>query len=211
MAEAFRENARFQHPLFKAIGGDVVEAAKSLIGALLTRIIDKRRFFCVRIVETEAYHQSEPGSHSYNGPTPRSQIMFGKPGFAYVYLIYGMYHCLNVVSGREGEGAAVLIRAAEPIAAKESIFGNAEGSNSQSLPDLSGPGKLCRALGISRLHNGVDLLDVKNGQLWLEETRSIPGEISVSQRIGLSKGAALPWRFFEEGNPNVSGGARYVR
>lgn len=184
-----------------AIGAmeNVVDAAILLIGCKLVRITDAGRLE-IRIIETEAYHQSEPGSHAYSGPKGRAVTMFGKAGIAYVYLIYGMYHCLNVVAGMEGEGAAVLIRAAEPVSKSST-------GKTHRKPDgeYSGPGKLCRELSIDRTFNGLDLTDRRNGRLWL--LPRIAGDSPVlgsSTRIGLSKGKELMWRFYEKNNAGVS-------
>ena len=180
------------------LSGDVVDAAKRLIGCRLIRSMPDMTEKCVRIIETEAYHQSEPGSHSFRGPTSRSKTMFGRAGLAYVYLIYGMYHCFNIVAGIDGEGSAVLIRAVEDC-------------RSRNMPDekpdrsLAGPGKLCKKLDITRELDGLDLLDNENGKLVL--CPRLSGDIPViisSTRIGLSKALDLPWRFCEQGNPRVS-------
>lgn len=141
-----------------------------------------------RIVETEAYlGPHDLASHSRRGPTARNSSMFGPPGHAYVYLIYGMHHCLNIVTGPEGHGAAVLLRALEPI---DGIEG-----------DTRGPGRLCRTLGIDRRLDGVDLLGV---ELFL--TRPVapePVEILAGPRIGIGYAGAWtaePLRFHIAGN-----------
>jgi DNA-3-methyladenine glycosylase len=176
--------------------GDVLSAAASMIGCRLVRNIDGAEIE-VRIVETEAYHESEPGSHAHRGPKGRAITMFGRPGIAYVYLIYGKYNCLNVVTCREGEGAAVLIRAAE--------FVQSSGPDDLSSPidsrKYSGPGKLSRELKIDRSLNAIDLLKKNNGELVLMPrlNNDKPG-IATSTRIGLSKGQELAWRFYEIGN-----------
>jgi DNA-3-methyladenine glycosylase len=144
-----------------------------------------------RIVETEAYiGSSDLACHASRGRTARTEVMFGPPGHAYVYLIYGMYHCLNVVTGRAGFPAAVLVRAVEPIA-------RCQGST-------DGPGKLTRALAIDRRHNGIDLY----GRTLFLCARDRPrGRLATSPRIGVDyagEWAEKPWRFFETGNAFVS-------
>jgi DNA-3-methyladenine glycosylase len=148
-----------------------------------------------RIVETEAYQgPRDLAAHSARGRTPRTEVMFGPPGYAYVYFIYGFWNCLNVVTARPGVPHAVLLRALEPLS------GYSERS--------SGPGLLCRALHIDRRLNGADLI---GGVLWLEHppARSLPVRIARSARIGVDyagEWAARRWRFFECGSPYVSGG-----
>ncbi len=180
---------------------DVLSAAKGLIGCRLA-VRFARKVITARIVETEAYHQSEPGSHAYKGPKGRAATMFEAPGTAYVYLIYGMYHCLNVVVCGEGTGAAVLVRAAE-YESETSRFSDTD--NRKLAKKLSGPGKLCRELQIDRSHNGIDLLNVKNGRLWLKPRNGINKPvIESSERIGLTLGGELNWRFYEKDNASVS-------
>lgn len=147
-----------------------------------------------RIVETEAYQgPRDLAAHSARGRTPRTEVMFGPPGHAYVYFIYGFWHCLNVVTGAPGVPHAVLVRALEPLA------GLSE--------HTCGPGLLCRAMHIDRRLNGIDLLgDV----LWLEQPplRAPPVRIARSARIGVAyagEWAARRWRFFERDSPYVSG------
>lgn len=134
-----------------------------------------------RLVEVEAYHQREPASHSFRGLTRRNAVMFGPPGFAYVYFIYGMHYCLNVSCEPEGVGAAVLIRAAEAIR--------------PARLRLDGPATLCKALAIDRSLNGTDMLD-SSSPLYLTPGKLRKGErIISSPRIGIRMGKSLPWRF----------------
>jgi DNA-3-methyladenine glycosylase len=154
------------------------------------------------IVETEAYHESEPACHAFVGVTPRTATLFGPPGLAYVYRSYGIHALLNAVCEPEGVGAAVLIRALEPLDGIELMR---ERRGLQRLEDLcSGPGKLSQALGIGLELNGTDLLG--DGPILLEP----PGEdvadrdLVASTRIGITKAAELPWRFCAAGNRNVS-------
>lgn len=156
-----------------------------------------------RIVETEAYlGVRDLACHSARGRTPRTEVMFGPPGFSYVYLIYGMHHCLNAVTRPEGEAEAVLIRALEPVA--------------NLLTDADGPGKLCRAMGISRAHNGLDLTCVESSGLIIAPGTP-PRRIERGPRVGVDYAGA--WakrllRFYESGSPFVSpanGARRGVR
>jgi DNA-3-methyladenine glycosylase len=142
-----------------------------------------------RIVETEAYLGEDDGAaHSARGITPRTQVIFGPPGHAYVYLIYGMYDCLNIVCEPEGVAGCVLIRALEPVSGLKGL--------------ANGPGKLTRAMGINRTHNGVD---VTKGPITIHvPQRAEKFEIATSARIGITKSAHLPLRFFIKGNPSVS-------
>ena len=166
---------------------DVVEAARGLLGFTLVRG-DRR----ARIVETEAYRaEDDPACHAYRRRTPRNETMWGRPGRAYVYLNYGMHWMLNVVAHEEGRAAAVLVRAAEPLEGLEEFRERRPGVRDRDL--LNGPGKLCRAFGITRADDGVDLFDP------LSDLRIEMGEADVSlvagPRIGISVGQDLPWRF----------------
>lgn len=157
-----------------------------------------------RIVETEAYGGAEdPASHAARGLTLRTKPMFGPAGVLYVYLIYGMYHCANVVTGPEGDGQAVLIRALEPIGdiARMQI----QRPKARRDIDLTnGPGKLCQALGIDRGHDGLDLTDVSSA-VRLELREPVPhSELVQSTRIGLSVGKETPWRWHISENSWVS-------
>jgi DNA-3-methyladenine glycosylase len=162
----------------------VVEVARELIGCVV-----RHGDTAGVIVETEAYHQSEPACHAYVGLTPRTRVLFGPPGRAYVYFSYGIHSLLNAVCEPEGVGAAVLIRALEPVEGIE-IMRSRRGV--ERVEDLcSGPGKLTQALAIGLEHNGTDLRD---GPITIE-----PGwedvEPRVGTRIGITKAAELPWRF----------------
>jgi DNA-3-methyladenine glycosylase len=165
---------------------DTLVVARSLLGQLLFHDTSQGRH-SGRIVEVEAYTgSSDPASHASRGPTPRSRIMFGPPGHLYVYFIYGMYHCCNVVTERDGRPGAVLIRALQPVPA-------IEGGRSQvGHPRTDGPGKVCRALGITLAHNGADLA---TGAIGIGPGGGGAGQVLVGPRIGISRGAALPYRF----------------
>lgn len=165
----------------------VVEVAHDLIGCVVSH--DGASGV---IVETEAYHDSEPACHAFVGLTPRTQTLFGPPGRAYVYRSYGVHALLNAVSETEGVGAAVLIRALEPLAGIEAMMARRGIERLESL--CSGPGKLTQALGIALSHNGCDLAagPVKiSGRpaRW----REVP--VSIDRRVGITKAVELPWRF----------------
>ena len=145
-------------------------------------------------VETEGYlGDRDPASHAYRGVTPRTAVMFGRPGHSYVYLVYGMYHCLNVVTEQDGVAGAVLLRGAEPLAGLSDLPARA----------LAGPGRLARALGLTTAHSGLDLL---GPTLHLHAPEARPGRILRGPRIGLSAGDTkdAPWRFWIPGSAGVS-------
>jgi DNA-3-methyladenine glycosylase len=181
--------------------------APDLLGCILVRQWANGQVIRGQIVETEAYGPNDPGCHAYRRRTPRNAIMFGPPGFAYVYLIYGMYHCLNVVTDLEGIASVVLIRAL----ALETWPPTVEPKPASPLHRLAaGPGKLCRVLEIDRSLNTHPL---EFGQaLWLEHRsldlvdRFAKGLVEVKQttRIGLSQGADLPWRWYLQDSKAVS-------
>ena len=172
---------------------DVGEVARDLIGA--TMLVDGVGGI---IVEVEAYHHTEPAAHSYNGPTPRNQIMFGPPGFAYVYRSYGIHWCVNFVCERAGSAAAVLIRALEPT------HGIAAMRRRRHLQDVhalcSGPGKLTEALGITIAHNTLPL-DRRPIAL---HARTADVEVATGIRIGITKAVELPWRYGVRGSKFLS-------
>ena len=150
------------------------------------------------IVEVEAYDHEDPAAHGYGGRTERNAVMFGPPGRAYVYLIYGLYWCLNFVCDPEGVANAVLIRALAPTE------GIARMQRRRKLKDVrllcSGPGRLCEALGVTRAHDGL-ALDAPPFQL---EARTKKPEIVVGPRIGITKAADRPWRYGLAGSPFLS-------
>jgi DNA-3-methyladenine glycosylase len=155
-----------------------------------------------RIVETEAYFTNDPASHAFRGPTPRNRAMFGPPLHAYVYFIYGANWCLNVTSEDEGVGAAALVRACEPVAGIERMRA-LRGRPGLKDRDLArGPGNLCRAFGIGPEFDGADL--TTGSGLWLADD-GVVLPVGVSPRIGITKAAEAPLRFYARGNPSVSG------
>ncbi len=181
------------------LGEDAENVAPRLLGSLLIYKQNGQRLVG-KIVETEAYDQSDAASHSYKGRTPRTDIMFGPAGFVYVYFTYGMHYCFNVVTGKEGQGSAVLIRALEPV---EGIAYMRENRNRQDdLQLTNGPAKLCQALNINKTLNGHNLSEPP---LYLEVSDQIPNDkIVQTTRIGITKDTQRPWRFYIRGNPFVS-------
>lgn len=175
------------------------EVARDLLGAILLHETEEG-VTAGMIVETEAYLScNDPACHAACGMTKRNAPMFGKPGTVYVYKIYGMHCCFNVVTGPEGRGEAVLVRALEPIAGIE-LMQKRRGK--KDLRDLcSGPAKLVEAMGITLDLNGASLME---GPLYLLRRRRRPQAIVTTTRVGISKGADLPLRFYIAGNPYVS-------
>jgi DNA-3-methyladenine glycosylase len=173
----------------------VHEVAPDLIGATL--LVDGVGGI---IVEVEAYHHTDPAAHSFRGPTPRNLVMFGPPGFAYVYRSYGIHWCVNFVCEKEGSASAVLIRALQPT------HGLAAMRRRRRLPDeralCSGPGKLTEALGITDAHNGL-ALDATPIALY---ARTKKPEILAGVRIGITKAVELPWRYGLKGSKFLSKG-----
>jgi len=204
-----------------------LKVAKELLGKYL--VVEKdRNYLSGKIVETEAYiGPNDPASHAYRGMTPRNKIMFGDPGYAYVYFTYGMHHCLNFVTERKGFPAAVLIRALEPMdgieimkkrrkTVKNPALRSAlrpetqcrrksSGSKTKGGDDLknltNGPAKLCQALGIDRTLNGVDLC---SDIIYVEDRGNKPIQIVSTSRIGIKEGKDKKWRFYIENNRFVS-------
>jgi DNA-3-methyladenine glycosylase len=151
------------------------------------------------IVEVEAYHHTDPAAHSYRGPTERNAVMFGPPGYAYVYRSYGIHWCLNFVCERQGSASAVLIRAIEPTSGLAAMRRRRGVTDARQL--CSGPGKLGEALAITRdRHNGL-ALDAPPFEL---RARAKPAEVVAGVRIGITKAADLPWRYGLKGSPFLS-------
>lgn len=183
------------------------EVAPDLLGCTLVRQVESGQIYRGLIVETEAYAPGDPACHAYRRPTKRNQVMFGAAGMTYVYLIYGMYHCLNVVTDLDGVPSAVLIRALE----LETVPPWSDRQKERKLSRIAaGPGKLCRAFNIDLSLSAQALLP---GQpLWLEhrsptfEDKLEQGAIAFVQttRIGLTQGADIPWRWYIKDCPAVS-------
>lgn len=181
------------------------KAAPLLLGWELRRLTAEG-VIGVRIVETEAYHQEEPASHSHRGPTARTAPLFQAGGTIYVYFTYGMHYCLNVVTGIEGTGEGVLIRAAEPLEGLELIRRN----RGRQLPDrqlTNGPGKVAQALGITSTAWSGKKFSARTLRLLPPSVPVDPTDIVSSGRIGIRQASDLPWRFYERGNRFVSGPA----
>jgi DNA-3-methyladenine glycosylase len=184
---------------------DPATVARGLLGKLLVRKLAGQTLIG-RIVETEAYLGiDDPASHSFPGLTNRNSVLFGPPGRAYVYFIYGMHYCLNVSCEPDGQAGGVLFRALEPVA------GLAEMARLRGLPEgasprllTSGPGRLCQALGIVRVGiNGVDLTS-PNSVLQIADDGSVPESVTITPRIGIRKASERPLRFLITGNRFVS-------
>lgn len=180
-------------------GRDALEVAPDLLNTVL--VVGDR---AARIVEVEAYRgEDDPASHGARGLTERTRTMFGPPGHLYVYFSYGMHWCANVVCGADGECAAVLLRAAEPICGLEAMWA-ARASARRSLDLCNGPAKLCQAMGIGGDDDGADLV---TGRVRLVSDDTPPPTAPVrTTRVGLSvgKGHDLPWRFCVPDDPHVS-------
>jgi DNA-3-methyladenine glycosylase len=149
------------------------------------------------IVETEAYRPEDPACHAYRGPTMRNRTMFDGPGLAYVYLSYGIHHLLNVVCERRGIGSAVLIRALRPLKGRK-LMVRRRGRGSDLC---NGPGRLTQALAIDVTKDGHDLT---SGNLRIARGEPPHDEVVATTRIGITRGAGLPWRYLVSGDPNVS-------
>lgn len=186
---------------------DTVQVARELLGQHIVRILPDGTPLVCRITETEAYvGPTDKACHAYGyRRTARTQTLFARPGTAYIYLIYGMYHCLNFVTEPEGEPCAVLIRGAQPVKNVDIIAENRFGRKCEDMTAyqrkqfLNGPGKLCLGLGLTRAQNGLDLL---GDELFLSPAPPPPADqIQVGKRIGIDyaqEAADFPWRFWIE-------------
>lgn len=188
-----------------------LEVAKGLLGKELV-LHREGGFISCRIVETEAYIGAiDKAAHCYlNKMTHRTEVMFGPPGYSYVYLIYGMYHCFNIVTQGVGEGAAVLIRAVEPITGQEEITLNRYNKSLDALTKrelinlTNGPGKLCKAMGIDKSLNGADLC---GDHFYLTEGEDKELEVVQTTRVNIDyaeEAIAFPWRYYIKDNHFVS-------
>lgn len=176
-----------------------LKVTKELLGKYLV-VEQDGNYVSGKIVETEAYiGPDDPASHAYRGLTPRNRIMFGDPGYAYVYLTYGMHHCLNFVTEKKGFPAAVLIRALEPADGIEIMKKRRKVEDLENL--TNGPAKLCQALGIDRTLNGADLC---SDTIYVEDRGDKPTNIVSSSRIGIKEGKDKKWRFYIANNEFVS-------
>lgn len=175
--------------------------ARDLLGRILFYRTDAG-VLAGRIVETEAYTgTADPASHAFRGPTARNGVMFGAPGFTYVYFTYGMHHCLNVTADLPGTAGAVLLRALEPLAGQDLM--RSRGDTGPDARLLSGPGKIGRAFGLSLADNGRDLT---RGPLGIAVGASVLDQaVAITPRIGISRGADSPYRFVIRSSKSVSG------
>ncbi|MBI1796781.1 MAG: DNA-3-methyladenine glycosylase [Candidatus Eisenbacteria bacterium] len=185
-----------------------VVVARALLGRMLVRETRAGKLAGV-IVEVEAYGGArDPASHAYRGETPRNRVMFGPPGHAYVYVSYGIHHCLNVVTGRPGEASAVLVRALAAVAGEKAMARRRGVADPDRL--MRGPGCVAQALGLTRAEDGADLT---RGPLWIADR---PADrdgraIAAGRRIGITRAVARRWRFYLAGHPCVSAPRRTAR
>lgn len=175
------------------------EVAPQLLGCTLERTINGKTLRAT-IVETEAYDQTDVASHSYKGKTSRTEVMFGEAGHLYVYFTYGMHYCCNIVVGPEGYGAAVLIRAVEPMEGQDTMALRRKGRSGKEL--TNGPAKLCQALAINKGLNGHNLHDQPLRLIINEPVQA--DQILQTTRVGISQAKDVPWRFYVRENPYVS-------
>ncbi|MGD1007129.1 MAG: DNA-3-methyladenine glycosylase [Ignavibacteriaceae bacterium] len=186
--------------------GELLTVAKELLGKILVKN-DGKIILSGKIVEVEAYDGSfDEAAHSFKGKTKRNEIMFGIGGFLYVYFTYGAHFCSNVVTGKEGDGTAVLIRAIEPVIGINRMIRNRFGRDlikeKEKYNLTSGPGKICQALSITKDHYGIDLTG--NKIFLLDQPILNDGQIVFSKRIGIKKSVDLPWRLYIKDNPYIS-------
>ncbi len=190
--------------------GHSLEVAPRLLGCVLEHETDAG-LVAVRLTEVEAYEGAlDPASHSYRGRTARNGVMFGGPGYSYVYFTYGMHWCVNIVCLPPGTASAVLIRAGQvvagvPLAVSRRSAGRARPSALAERELARGPARLCQALGIDRAQNGLDVCSAESA-LRIRAGAAGAGPVDISQgpRVGISKAADWPWRFWLTGDPTVS-------
>ncbi len=194
----------------KFFNRDPVAVARELLGKLLIRR-EGRTLLAGRIVEDEAYlGQEDPAAHAFAGRTARNFVLFGPPGHAYVYFVYGNHYCLNVSCMPEGYGEGVLFRAMEPVFGLEAMA-QARGMNLPASPSAaqlriisSGPGRMAEALGITRLRDNNKDVTSPHSDLWFADDGFRPARIAATPRIGITKAVERPLRFLIAGNPYVS-------
>jgi len=178
--------------------GCTIEVAKALLGKVLVHRTSEG-IIAGRIVETEAYLSNDPACHACRGKTKRNAAMFARGGHAYVYFTYGMHFCFNVVTGPEGVGEAVLVRAVEPLQGIDIMVRKRATEDIRNL--TNGPAKLTEAFGIDRRHNGLDLTA---SELFIADDGYEPEEIISTTRVGIRAAADKPWRFYIADNEYVS-------
>lgn len=187
---------------------NVLTVAEELLGKIF--IYEDKNLdvnLSAKIVEVEAYNgKIDEASHSFKGITKRNEIMFNSGGFLYVYFTYGIHYCANIVTGKKGEGSAVLLRAMEPISGVEIFYKRR--FNSEIVDKLknnnllNGPGKICQAFNINKNHNGLDI--TKNPIYILDKPKLSKDEIVQTKRIGIKKSVELPWRFYIKNSIYIS-------
>jgi DNA-3-methyladenine glycosylase len=180
--------------------GPVEQVAPALLGAHLVS-----GDVVLRLTEVEAYAgEADPGSHAFRGRTPRTEVMFGRAGIAYVYFTYGMHWCMNVVTGPDGIASAVLLRAGEVVGGCEVVRSRRPGASDRDL--ARGPARLTKALGVTGEQGGTDLLDPRSPLRLLPPEEAVtPIQVRVGPRVGVGgAGAATPWRFWIDGDATVS-------
>jgi DNA-3-methyladenine glycosylase len=184
---------------------DTLTVARRVLGKIVVRETSSG-ILSGRIVETEAYLSGDPASHAYRGLTRRNAAMFGPPGHAYIYFNYGVHYMLNLVTMPEGSGEAVLIRALDPLAGVEAMRANRGVSDAVLDRKLcAGPGRLAKALGITRDNsNDADLTSKHDGLYILDAPDVAQSEIVVTTRVGITQGAEKQWRFYVRNDPAVS-------
>ena len=185
---------------------EVKTVALDLLGKILVKK-ERNSVLAGRIVEVEAYDGSiDKAAHTYTGKTEKNEIMFQDGGYFYVYFTYGAHFCCNVVTGKEGQGTAVLIRAIEPVTGLSKMVKNRFGGNLLNEKErfnlTNGPGKVCQAMGINKTHYGTDLTLDKI--FILDAPKIKKNMITVTKRVGIKKSVDLPWRFYIKDNPYVS-------
>jgi DNA-3-methyladenine glycosylase len=183
---------------------DTLLVTRELLGQRLVRRLDGKRI-AGRIVEAEAYiGEQDRASHASPGRTARNAVMYGPAGYAYVYFIYGMHYCFNVVTEAQGFPAAILVRALEPVEGLDLMRRHRRGRTGVEL--TNGPAKLCYALAIDRTLNGEDL--IVSDRLWIERDTPVPGAgVATGPRVGVTgddKALAAPWRMWIRDNPYIS-------
>ncbi len=178
------------------------KVAPRLLGCVVEHESDEG-LVAVRLTEVEAYHGSlDPASHAFRGQTPRNAVMFGDPGFVYVYFTYGMHYCVNVVCAPAGTASAVLLRAGEVVAGGELATTRRGGAPARDL--ARGPARLAVALGIARDDNGRDACDPSSTLRVRAGKRPARELVRSGARVGVAAGAQTPWRFWLDGDPTVS-------
>jgi DNA-3-methyladenine glycosylase len=186
--------------------GDLLKTAKNLLGKLIVKK-ENEIYLAGMITEVEAYDGSiDEAAHSFRGITERIKVMFDEGGCLYVYFTYGAHFCSNVVAGKKGEGKAILIRAVEPLNHFEELarnrFGKKDINEKEKIQLTNGPGKFCKAFGITKQHNGTDL---SGDEIFISGYKKIKTEnIVITKRIGITRSVDLPWRFYIKDNPYVS-------